>query len=317
MNSKISKSAVSTSNAYQPAFFYNSAREGMRDLLENVPLSEGGVLLPGFIGWSPREGSGVFDPVREAHIPYGFYSLNGDLSVDIDDLERRLEAGTFNVLVLIHYFGRTDPYLKRVRQLADAHGALLIEDLAHGFFTARGGGEAGRHGDASLFSLHKQFPLTDGGLVSYANPRLVSGQVETRPELASKVLSYDWRGIAKSRRRTFATLTSLLSDLPELDRKFKLLWPALDDHDVPQSLPVYILGENRSQIYDRMNADGYGMVSLYHTLIPQLAGGFPSLVTLSRHILNFPVHQDVDHTLLVAMVESFRSHLGPPDEAAW
>lgn len=311
MNVKIAKSAVSISNAYKPVLFYNSAREGMRDLLANVPGAGGGVLLPGFIGWSPREGSGVFDPVREADIPYGFYALNDDLSVNIDDLRHRLNAGTFDVLVVIHYFGRTEPHLERIRQLADEWGVLLVEDLAHGFFTACRGGKAGRYGDANLFSLHKQFPLVDGGLVSYANPSLVSDQVGTRPDLASSVLSYDWHAISESRRQTFAALTSMLSDLSGLDRDFRLIWPALDDHDVPQSLPVYVVGEERNGIYERMNAEGYGMVSLYHTLIPQLAGSFPALVDLSRHIINFPVHQDVDPAQLAAMVDSFRSHSEP------
>ena len=30
------------------------------------------VLLPAYVGWSPREGSRVFDPVRELQLPYAF-----------------------------------------------------------------------------------------------------------------------------------------------------------------------------------------------------------------------------------------------------
>jgi dTDP-4-amino-4,6-dideoxygalactose transaminase len=313
MNSLIQKSAVNAGTSYQPALFYGSAREGMRDLLDHVTgLDSGGVLLPGFIGWSAREGSGVFDPVREANIPFGFYTLNDDLSVDIDDLERCLEAGAFRVLVLIHYYGRTEPQLAPIRKLADKHGVILVEDLAHEFFTAQAGGAAGRFGDAMLYSLHKQFPFVDGGLVSYANPSLLSGQAGTRPELAQAILSHDWRAISETRRRNFEALTALLSELPEFGKSFRLLWPTLDDHDVPQTLPVYVVGRERSEIYSQMNAEGFGMVSLYHTLISQLGDDFPSLTELSRHILNFPVHQDVDRALLPAMVGSFQRHLGTP-----
>jgi dTDP-4-amino-4,6-dideoxygalactose transaminase len=282
----------------------------MRDFLAHTLDSPAdGVLLPAFIGWSPREGSGVFDPILEVGARAGFYDLNADLTVNLADLEQRLISGSFRVIVLIHYFGRTEPNVAAIRAMADEHGTVLVEDLAHGFFSAAGAGEAGRHGQVRMFSLHKMFPFADGGLVSYADIALLTGQESTKPDLAARILSYDWRAISELRRENFLNLTERLVALPECGTAFELIWPGLGEYDVPQTLPVRIVGLNRDDIYAGMNAEGFGMVSLYHTLIEQTRAGFAGLDDLSRHIINFPVHQDVPSTSIAAMIDSFRRHL--------
>ena len=46
---------------------------------------------------------------------------------------------------------------------------------------------------------------------------------------------------------------------------------------------------NRDELYERMNAAGFGVVSLYHTLIEQIPRDeFPESFELSRTILNLP-----------------------------
>ena len=308
--SSISKSAISEANFNVPALFYNSAREGMQDFLEAVlRKDEGGVLLPAFIGWSPREGSGVFDPVRALGLVSGFYDLNPDLTVNLTSLESMLSSGRFRVLIVIHYFGRTEPKLQEIRQLADRYAVLLVEDPAHGYFSAEGEGQAGRHGEVCLFSLHKMFPIAGGGLVRYRDRTLVTSQMQTAPEYASKVMSYDWRAIAASRRENFVAITEWLFQLSECGDGFQLLWPELDPWDVPQTLPVRVLSDNRDAIYERMNAQGFGMVSLYHTLIDEIGDEFENMQELSNQIINFPVHQDVQLGSVEALVRGFRHGL--------
>ena len=52
-----------------------------------------------------------------------------------------------------------------------------------------------------------------------------------------------------------------------------------------------------------MNAAGFGVVSLYHTLIDQIPRDeFPDSVELSRTILNLPVHHEADTDSLAALV---------------
>ena len=63
--------------------------------------------------------------------------------------------------------------------------------------------------------------------------------------------------------------------------------------EVPQSFPIVLHYGDRDRIYREMNAAGFGVVSLYHTLVPAIDPQlFPASAQLSRRILNLPVHQD-------------------------
>lgn len=314
----ITKTATIPQTHRLPTLFYRSAREGMQDFLAQpavLPDPDAGVLLPAFIGWSPREGSGVYDPVQGLGLRAGFYDLNPDLTVDLGKLEAELQRG-YRVLVLIHYYGRTETQLEAVRELADHHGALLVEDLAHGFYSAQLGGVAGSRGDINLYSLHKMFPTpgAQGGMIAYRNAQLLVGQQDTAPELARLILNYDWAAIGMARRRHAQAVLEALRQLPECGREFELLWPELAPGDVPQTLPVRIRTGNRDHIYHAMNADGYGMVSLYHTLIEPVREDFAEMVALSKSVINFPVHQDLDPAHIPGMMQSFRSALRAAQE---
>lgn len=303
---RVAKGATDPQAFRRPALFYRSAREAFRDFLERLPAEpDSTVLLPAFIGWSPREGSGVHDPVEQLGLPAAFYRLRRDLTVDLPDLSRRLTEGRHRAVVVIHYYGRTDPNLAAIAELARTHGVPLVEDSAHAFFSAARGGVAGSFADLSLYSLHKMFPLADGGMAVYRDPGLLRGQTGTAPELAAQVLSYDWAGIAEARRRNFAVATDLLGDVRHQGSPIELIWPELPATDVPQTLPLYVLTENRDALYERLNAAGLGVVSLYHTLIPALRDGeYPESAWAAAHVLNLPVHQDVDPARLPALVEA-------------
>ena len=306
----IAKGAIDPKRFHHRALFYNSAREGFSDLLDHV-IADGrhNVLLPAFIGWSPREGSGVFDPVRASATEPIFYNLNPDLTVDLTSLERALELHPGGLLVVLHYFGRTEPRMAAIRDLAEQHDTLLVEDLAHGLYSWAIGGAAGRSGAISLFSLHKMLPRRDGGMMIYRDLTILTGQRETAPELARFLLDYDWASIAAARCSNFEAIAKRLRASSLNGSRFALLWPECAAGDVPQTLPVRILRGDRDAVYHRMNAEGFGMVSLYHTLIEEIRGSFPEMVALSRAIINFPVHQDVDPDAIEALVLSFERSL--------
>ncbi|MFG1677836.1 DegT/DnrJ/EryC1/StrS family aminotransferase [Micromonospora sp. NPDC049282] len=323
MTQTIPKTATDPAGFRTPSLFYGAAREGMRDLLAQPQVWRGerrDILLPAFIGWSANEGSGVFDPVTELGLDPGFYDLTEDLAVDLPALKARLDERRYDVVVVIHYFGRTERAIGRIRELTDRHGALLLEDLAHAWFTHALGGPAGRTGEVALYSLHKMLPMPDarGGMVTYRDPARITGQRETEPAFSRHLLDHDAVGIARRRQENFRALTALLRALPERGRAFELMWPELHDDDAPQTLPVRILGagrENRDHVYAAMNRDGFGMVSLYHTLIEHLRDR-PTMADLARHIINFPVHQDVTPKDYPALVGSFRRALGSLPEQA-
>lgn len=306
----IAKGAGDAGNFAVKRLCYPAARDGFRDMLAHIPDgATRGILLPAFIGWSPREGSGMFDPVRGTNTPVAFYEPTPDLLVDLRRLENALDQYRPAVTVLIHYWGRSDPQTAAVAALVRRYGSILVEDLAHGFYTRLRGSQAGAWGDANLYSLHKMLPLPQGGMVEYRDLSLLTGQRETFPELAAQIWEYDWAAIADRRRANFAAMTDLLREVPGYECDFSLIWPELDAFDVPQSLPIRVHNGSRDRIYSELNAQGFGMTSIYHTLIDDLRGRFDEMDTLAAQITNFPVHQDAAADHFEAMAKAFAAAL--------
>ncbi len=106
--------------------------------------------------------------------------------------------------------------------------------------------------------------------------------------------------IAARRRENARRLTQLLRPLAgEVDP----LWGDPQEGEVPQTYPVLVRNASRDRLYDSMNDAGYGVVSLYHTMIEQIASDtFPQSHWLSLRILNLPVHQDIEAEELEDMV---------------
>ena len=306
MTTIVTKTAVDPTTNRLASRFYASAREGLADALAALEVTPSDtVLLPAFIGYSAREGSGVHDPVATSGAGVEYYALDDELSPDLTSLEPLMAGPDVRVLVVIHYYGRTARHLQRLRALADHHGVVVVEDLAHGLFTAFHSGQAGRVGDIQLFSLHKMLPIPYGGMLRFRNHDVAEQCVSTRPELAQFVFDYDWAAISAKRRKAFDSITAQLMKSDALGHDFALLWPTLASHDVPQTLPVRVLNGSRDVVYAEMNRRGFGMVSLYHTLIDEVQDVHPSMTRLAREITNFPVHQDLDPSIVPPMVDLF------------
>lgn len=259
------------------------------------------ILLPAYVGWSAREGSGVFDPIQTPHLPHAFYRVDERLRVDLDHLEHLFSTNRVKVLVLIHYFGCVDPSYGEMVALARQYGTIVLEDEAHAMLTDLVGGKSGRLGDACIFSLHKLLPVKTGGMLVF-NPNMECLLEKTDSQQGTVALpwTYDLKQIACRRRDNLDRLHQLLQPTAaEIDP----LWGLPGPGEVPQTLPVIIRNVSRDQLYSAMNDAGFGVVSLYHTLINEItADEFPASHFLARHILNLPVHQDATPQALEAMV---------------
>ena len=285
--------------------FINARTAFKAFLLEQSFSPTAEVLLPAYIGWSSREGSGVFDPVMEVGVRFKFYHLDDHLSIDLDDLRSQLSSGCPRLVVFIHYFGFPDQNLAQAVALAREYETLILEDEAHALYSDWIGGVCGRFGDAAIMSLHKMLPYQSGGLLvlNASVDKMSADRLSNSPlqlPLETSPLDYDLLGIAKARRANAARLLELL---PQLHGKVEPLFPALPDGVIPQTLPVLISGQSRDELYHELNDHGYGVVSLYHTLISAVSPvEFPELHYLARHIMNLPVHQDIQTGQLEAMV---------------
>jgi dTDP-4-amino-4,6-dideoxygalactose transaminase len=287
---------------------FRSARAAFGAILSGLQIGDGTVLLPAYIGWSPREGSGVFDPVAQLNLSYGFYAVDEFLRVDIESLRTLLEAGGVSVVVLIHYFGCVDPLYADAVEVAKKFGAFVLEDEAHALLSDVVTGACGRLGDACIYSFHKMLPVPLGGAAIINDPASpLLGVLTPDPESTVNLYDYDLHRIARRRSDNAQLLSQLLSRFVPQIRQLR---DEATSRGIPQSFPVRVPAGLRDRLYFEMNAAGFGVVSLYHTLIPQISRErFPAAFNVSRQILNLPVHQDVSGEALELMVHDLAARI--------
>jgi dTDP-4-amino-4,6-dideoxygalactose transaminase len=279
-----------------------NARSALLQYLRECRLQRGEtILLPSYIGWSPREGSGIFDPIRELELDYAFYRLDESLRLDMGSLRDAIRRGNARVLLLVHYFGHVDPCCEDAVALAREAGLGIIEDEAHAMLSDLVGARCGRWGDVCLYALHKLLPMNSGGVL-VRNTNLPS-----TGDMATDIWRHDLAAISARRRRNAVRLHHLLDGMRE---DAAPLWDPPAEGEVPQTLPVRLRHADRDAVYHDMNDAGFGVVSLYHTLIePLRRSAFHESQHLARCILNLPVHQDIHPQELDAMVEYLQKSL--------
>lgn len=299
----IDKLASDTNRFKRQTYAFRNARSAFKAYLESLHLQDDEyVLLPSFIGWSSREGSGVFDPVKELGIRHAFYKLNKDLCIDVEHLKATVGANKTALIVIIHYFGFVDPSYHQIIDLSKEWGIPVLEDEAHALYTDIVGGVSGRLGDAAIFSLHKMLPVPSGGVlcINSTPPRKDYATIGNAVNVP--LHEYDLKAIADTRLTNMETLRALLVPHQET---IKPLRPFVGPGEIPQTFPVLIGDVSRDRLYELMNEAGFGVVSLYHTLIKEITLDlFPESFFVSERILNLPVHQDAKFSMMKPMVET-------------
>ncbi|MGI9651857.1 DegT/DnrJ/EryC1/StrS family aminotransferase [Chryseobacterium sp. RLHN22] len=299
----ITKIAENKKNAQRTWQYTNSAREAWSNIIEEYKklYPNAKVLLPSYIGWSANEGSGIFDSVKNAGVDFEFYSLDKYLNIDISDLKDKVNSNENCLVLLVHYFGFTDNKYAEIVQWLDQEKICYIEDCAHAWLTDLVGGKCGRNGKYAFYSLHKILPLSKGGL-------LVSNQTEETVESLNPFVSlnYDLLTIYNKRRDNYQYLAKKIEDFDNIE----ILYKELKDGICPQTLPVILNGIDRDALYHKMNELGFGMVSLYHTMIQELHNYNAEACSVThKKIINFPIHQDVNHNDLDDLIENLKKVL--------
>ncbi len=283
-------------------FFYHKAREAMFDIVSNLKQKGyDNIFIPGYIGWSPKEGSGIFDPINSiTGLRRHYYRMTADLEIDTNDLETKLLCKS--ILLIVNYFGFRDKNIKRIIENAKNKDCVVIEDNAHGFFTFFCNERAGS--DFTFFSLHKMFPFEEGGSFITLNKKYDFCPERNLDEHSTfDPFIYDINTIARKRKENFKALIPLVQRFSDYFRPLRKIEDI--ENCVPQTFPIVIKRGNRNMIYEIMNEKGYGVVSLYHTLIEDLRKDeFKDALELSRRIMNLPVHQDCDPSEYPAMIDT-------------
>lgn len=309
----IEKQANNVNFALCSDYYYSAAREAMKDFMaayakqtNSAPI----VFVPAYIGISPKEGSGIYDPLEELSdkglIEYEFYRVDKRINIVFADLKKRvmrLEKGCPFIILRVNYFGFQDPCSKEIFELAEAQKGVVLEDDAHGFSTFQRQGNHWAH--AAFFSLHKQFAFASGGMLRILDRELfgLNYSGEAQPQEGINPWTYDTGSIAEICRANFERLANL-------SRVYAGTWTPLRSIDgdwetIPQTFPILLNAADRFAVYVKLNEMGYGVTSLYHTMIEPIRTSqeFPDSHYVAQRVLNLPVHQDVDSEQLEELVE--------------
>ena len=276
----INKKPKDINNFKYNSYYFKRARDAFAFIL-NLHFKNRKILIPAYIGYSEKEGSGVFDPIKQVGIDYKFYRLKKNLEINKEFLIELMGKNPESVLLLIHYFGFKDKNINEIKKYALANKIMIIEDFAHAFFTFYLNPIIDF--DYAFFSLHKMFPFNSGGLLISKNILNYKKNYYYNP------FGYNINEIIQKRTSNYDFLYKQIIDI----NKIKILRKSINNQ-IPQTFPILLPSEDiRNYSYFHLNECGFGVVSLYHTLIKEISKNYTIEQYISKHILNLPIHQDV------------------------
>jgi len=132
--------------------FTDMGRTAFKLIVEKLGLQNSQILLPAYI-------CDIFFPIfKEYKLSPIFLDIEREtFQMNLDLIEKKITKKTRAILIC-HTYG-LPVNIKKIETLAKKYNLKIIEDCAHSF-----GSGTGNSGDASLFSLYKQFPSLRGGM---------------------------------------------------------------------------------------------------------------------------------------------------------
>lgn len=290
--------------------FTRSARTAWELLLRDRVWKPGtSLLLPGYIGYTDREGSGVFDPVENTATPFTFYPVGEKLHVDTAAIEALLRTGNHPMLLVIHWFGLAHADMPAMAALCERYGTTLIEDCAHVPGPLAQATGLGSFGAAAFHSLHKVFAVPSGGALRVNDPSLVhaAAKEEERcpPQVLEQFVRTDLHAVAAVRRANYAWLSERLRKVAGVE----VLYPSIGDQ-VPHDFPIRVHNGLREKLYFALMEKGLPTIALYYRMIDAITpAAFPHSHALAKCILNLPVHQDTSTDDLAVLCDTLGTEL--------
>ena len=290
---KIDKEAKSDNHLLGSRQWTSSARTAMLHILQATKASDPrGILLPSYIGLSPIEGSGVFDPIRASGMPYEFYNMDRELKPNLTSLIDQLKSGKFQLVFLIHYFGCPQVDVEAFCDLCHDYGVRVIEDCAHALTGGLSDRPLGTFGDYAIFSIHKSTTSNAGGFFYDHNNLLCCAKISQEKEIDIQSLGIfantDLHGLALSRLKNYKKVASWVNSASGV----RLFFGDIGCGDVPLNCPIIVERGLREALYFKLIEKGVIPTALYHTLIPEIdSNRFPDPHFVAKNILNLPTHQ--------------------------
>jgi len=143
----------------------------------------------------------------QAGVGVRFYRVDGNMNVDLDDMEKKICPNTKAVFV-IHYFGFPQPIFE-IQELCKSRGLYLMEDCAHALLSSYKDRYLGTIGDFGVLSMQKFLPVPNGGVLLMNNEALRRSFASTPPNrrsVARALLLSALKNLEAERRNTYEAL---------------------------------------------------------------------------------------------------------------
>lgn len=136
--------------------FVTSGRVAIALAMKQMGIGPGDkVLVPAY------HCASMVQPVVWAGATPVFYKICPDTSVDLDDVQSKIDGATKAVMAT-NYFGFPQD-LARIRRFCDERNLYFLEDCAHSFLGEYHGKPLGSFGDYAIASAMKFYPVYEGG----------------------------------------------------------------------------------------------------------------------------------------------------------
>jgi len=306
------------------ALAFNSGTSALHAILLAYDIGKGDeVIVPSFT-FIATANSALFVDAKPvfADIEERTYGL------DPEDVNERV-SGKSRVIMPIHY-GGLPCQIKELREIADDHGLLLIEDAAESIGASIDGKKVGSFGDAAMLSFcgNKVITTGEGGIILtdsqevYEKLKLLRshGRLETENYFTSAevmdyvVLGFNWRmsnitaalGVSQMkklneaiemRRKNADYLTQKLSEIDGIV-------PPTSPDDYYHVYQMYTVRveegkEKRDALRQHLTEKGIGtkiyfepvhLAHFYRKKFGYKGGEFPTTEKLSEHVLALPMY---------------------------
>ena len=306
------------------------------------------ILLPSYLCPS------ILTAFEHSGLTYAFYQINADFSIDLNDLAQK--AADHQAVYFINYFGflnsaEARTFLKGLQQ----KGVIVVEDNAQAGFHDHPTGDFILNSLRKFVAFDGGYLITSHDMTPYlnkyqgrSNRRLdiirkyreqlsgylyegkgshadleemfnraehyyktdwvVDGDLQER----NAIEHLDWKGIQQIRRANYEYMLSLISSIPEIS----VIFPALQDDNMPLGLPIYFTSNLRDQVYEELGNAAIGLSIHWDDILDDPRINHNRLaVDMASRILTLVIdqrtsHKQMDYQVLNLMraIEIAKSH---------
>jgi hypothetical protein len=137
----------------------NSGRAAFRFILDRIRLEQRKILIPDYLC-----GDVLVPVLKGAGVSYGYYSIDGDMSANLDDIRRQLNSEV-GAILFINYFGLFSQESAARAIKAEAPDLVVIQDDVQAVYEPHFVAQENHWADYVFTSFRKFFPLPDGAFV--------------------------------------------------------------------------------------------------------------------------------------------------------